>query len=150
VFGFTEEEKLKWRVDQERFEEIFNDKQTVIHTIQESSNNYGDFLFITASRGRDQGRICMTFYGLGLHEYRERWVYDEWFWYQANPTPELLCEEIDKGEVDEQIKQRWDKIHPHIRLDTQTERGRLFEFLADLTDEDGGLAELEDLDAWHR
>ena len=146
AFGFTEYERLRWRVDQERFEEILKDESTLIHTIQESSNNYGDFLFITTSRGGDQGRICMTFYGLGLHEYRERWIYDEWFWYQANPTPDLLCEEIDKGEVEDQLKQRWDKIHPHISLDTQTERGRLFEFLADLTDEDGALAELEDLE----
>jgi hypothetical protein len=31
--------------------------------------------------------------------------------------------------------------------DTQTERGRLFEILADITDEDGALAEMEDLES---
>ena len=32
-------------------------------------------------------------------------------------------------------------------LDTQTERGRIFEILADLTDEDSALAEMEDLES---
>jgi hypothetical protein len=37
-------------------------------------------------------------------------------------------------------------IQPNIRPDTQTERGKLFELLADLTDEDGALTELQDIE----
>jgi hypothetical protein len=37
-------------------------------------------------------------------------------------------------------------IKPDIRHDTQTNRGKLFEMLADLTDEDGALAELQNLE----
>ena len=70
IFGFIEKERLYWRVNQERFDEIIGDEQTTIHKVHESSNMYGEFLFITTSRPGDQGRITMTFYGLGFHEHR--------------------------------------------------------------------------------
>ena len=44
------------------------------------------------------------------------------------------------------IQQRLENIQPCTGVDTQTERGDLFE-LADLTGEDGALAEIEDLGA---
>jgi hypothetical protein len=65
VFGLTEQERLYWRVNQKRFDEILDDDQTTIHKIQESSNAFGEFLFITTSRPGVQSRIAMTFYGLG-------------------------------------------------------------------------------------
>ncbi len=146
VFGLTENEALSWRVDQQRFEEIINDDPTIIHEIKDSSNTFGEFLFVTASRLGHQGRICMTFYGQGFHEYRERWLVDEWFWYQAIARTDLLREKIPKGEAQEILKRHWENIKHHIRLDTQTERGRLFETLADLTDDDGALAEFQDFE----
>jgi len=145
-FDFTEQEKLRWRVDSNRFEEILSDERTQIHTIAESSNTFGEFLFVTTSRSGHQGRICMTFYGHGFHEYRERWLIDEWFWYQATAHTDLLSEKIPKGGAKERLQGHWDKIKPHVRLDTQTERGRLFEMLADLTDDDGALAEFQDFE----
>ncbi len=42
------------------------------------------------------------------------------------------------------LKQRQEEIAPEIRLDTQSERGRLFEQLADLTDDDAAYSEMED------
>jgi hypothetical protein len=146
VFGLAEEERLSWRVNQERFQEILDDSATLIHKIKESSNNYGEFLFVTTSRQGDQGRVFMTFYGYGYHEYRERWITDEWFWYQANPLQDLLSQRIEKEEAQELLQERVERIQPDIRPDTQTERGKLFELLADLTDEDGALAELEDIE----
>ena len=44
----------------------------------------------------------MTFYGLGFHEHRERWITDEWFWYQANLTPELYSKQLSREEVQSQ------------------------------------------------
>jgi len=146
VFGLTEEEALSWRVDQERFEEIFNDDQTIIHEIKDSSNNFGEFLFVTTSRPGDKGRIGMTFYGMGYHEYRERWISDEWFWYQANIFPNLKRQKLEKEDAHQLLQERMEIINPHIRPDTQTERGKLFEMLADLTDEDGALAEMQDIE----
>jgi hypothetical protein len=147
TFGLTEKEHLYWRVSQERFKNILEDGQTMIHKIMESNNNFGEFLFVTASRPGNKGRIAMTFYGLGYHEYRERWLTDEWFWYQAEFQTEMLEKPLEKTEAEKLIQQRRDQIAPEIPLHDQTERGQFFELLADLTDEDGALAEMEDLDA---
>jgi hypothetical protein len=149
VYGFTEKECLYWRVSQERFDTILHDELTVIHNIQESSNNYGEFIFVTTSRQSDQRRTGMTFFGLGFHEYRERWFTNEWYWYQANIQPQMMGQQIPKDEVDELLKARLEIIEPYVDSSSQSERGRLFELLADLTDEDGALAELQDLgDDW--
>ena len=48
-FGLTEKEQLFWRVSTKRFEEILKDERTIIHDIKESSNEFGDFLFVTTS-----------------------------------------------------------------------------------------------------
>jgi hypothetical protein len=145
VFGLTEREALYWRVSKERIDKLLDDDQTLIHEIKESSNSFGEFMFITTSRPGEKGRIYMTFYGLGYHEYRERWITEEWYWYQANPHPELIRQQLYKEEAQELLKERMEDIRPDIRPDTQTERGKLFEMLADLTDEDGALAELQDI-----
>ena len=48
------------------------------------------------------------------------------------------------------LKARLESIEPYLDASIQSDRGRLFELLADLTDEDGALAELQDLgDDWH-
>ena len=146
IFGLTEKEQLNWRVSQERFQTILEDKQTQVHEIKDSDNNYGDFLFVTTSRPGVQGRICMTFYGLGYHEYRERWITDEWFWYQSNLTPELQGKNLTQEEVQSILGKRRDSITADIGSTLQTDRGRFFELMADFTDEDGALAEIEDLD----
>jgi len=146
VFGFTEKERLCGRVSQERFEALLNDKRTRIHEIKPSTNSFGEFLFVTVSRAGDQGWISMTFYGLGFHEYRERWFTHEWFWYQANSHPTRMRQNIPKDETLELICQRKENIQPDVRLDMQTDRGRLFETLADLTDDDGALAEFQDFE----
>lgn len=147
VFGFTEREALNWRVSQERFQELFQDERTQVHEIHTSHNNYGEFLFLTASRPAEGSRICMTFYGLGYHEHRERWITEEWFWFQANSYPELLNRQIAKEEAQERLQKRLEEIQPYVGSEDQSEHGRLFELLADLTDEDGALAEMEDLES---
>ena len=145
VYGFTEKECLYWRVSHDRFTAILDDDQTMIHQIQESSNNYGDFLFVTTSRQGRSGRISMTFFGMGFHEFRERWFTNEWYWYQSNFQPNLLQERMSKEEAQELIQQRLEDIRPEITETNQSERGRLFEMLADLTDEDGAWTEMQDM-----
>jgi hypothetical protein len=88
----------------------------------------------------------VTFWGLGYHEYRERWFTDEWFWYRAFSRPELLEQTVDKATARQLLEERRESIRPHMGSQRQSDRGRLFEILAELTDEDGALAELEDLD----
>ena len=146
VYGFTEQERLRWRISHARLLAILADEQTMIHHVNESLNNYGDFLFVTTSRESQTGRVSMTFYGLGFHEYREHWFTDEWYWYQARFQPEMLKDRLTKKAAEELIQQRLADIRPEITDTVQSERGRLFELLADLTDEDGAWAELQDLE----
>jgi len=44
------------------------------------------------------------------------------------------------------LQQRLESISPYVRQETQTGLGRMFEMLADLTDEDGAYIELEDME----
>ena len=53
---------------------------------------------------------------------------------------------MSKEEAQELIQQRLEDIRPEITEINQSERGRLFEMLADLTDEDGALAEMQDME----
>jgi hypothetical protein len=132
-------------MNQERFSELLEDEQTTVHSAEESENNYGEFLFVTASRLGTGQRICMTFYGLGFHEYRERWFTDEWFWYQTPSFREVIVHIVPKEEAQAIIQQRLESISPYVKSGTQSARGRLFEMLANLTDEDGAYAELQEL-----
>ncbi len=145
VYGFTERERLWERITDERFNAIIADEQTAVHQIELSTNNYGEFLFVATSRGVGDRRACITFFGLGLHEYRERWITDEWFWYRANGLPEVLRREIAKEEVEAILRERRAEIAGYASQHTQSGRGKLFEMLADLLDEDGAISEIEDL-----
>jgi hypothetical protein len=89
----------------------------------------------------------MTFYGLGYHEHRERWITKEWFWYQANVFPNMTQQIIDKEKVKEMVRQRLESISPYASQHNQSRRGKVFDMLADLTDDDGALAEMEDLES---
>jgi len=145
VFDISEAEVARWRVTDEKLGEILTNPNTTTHTIKMSTNTFGEFMFITASRGTGQHRICMTFYGLGYHEYRERWINREWFWYQSQESSVEIQNKIPGEEISQKIDQRLAEISPNISKNTQTDLGRMFEALADMTDDDAALAEMQDL-----
>jgi hypothetical protein len=145
VYGFTGREQLWDRITDDRFNSIIADEQTQIHQIELSSNNYGEFLFVATSRGAGDRRVSVTFFGLGYHDYRERWIADEWFWYRANEFPELLKRQVRKEEAQEVLRQRRAEIASYTGQQTQSKRGKLFEMVADLTDDDGAISEMEDM-----
>lgn len=64
-FGFTERERLFDKVSHARFLEFLDDPKTKVHRIEESTNSYGEYLFVTVSRPGTKKRILVTFYGLG-------------------------------------------------------------------------------------
>lgn len=145
IFGFTEHERLIDRVSHERLISILDHEASTVHRVELSSNSYGEFLFITLSRQAEDRRICVSFFGLGLHEFRERWLINEWHWYHTNAFPDLMAQEVEKGEAKEQIQQRLEEVRSYAHSQEQTGRGKLFEMLANLTDDDGAISELEDL-----
>ena len=46
------------------------------------------------------------------------------------------------------LKQREEEVAAYATEDNQSERGRLFEVLADMGDDDAALTEIEDLEDW--
>jgi hypothetical protein len=152
AFGFTERERLTWRVSEERFRALLEDERAVIHSVELSANNYGEFLFVTLSLPEQADQpvgeraSVVTFWGLGYHEYRERWITSEWFWYRAFSRPELLAQSVDRATTRQLLEERREDIRPDVGRTQQSERGKLFEMLADLTDEDGAYTEMQDLD----
>ena len=144
-FGFTESEILFYRITHKRFLEILQDPKNKIHTVEDSGNTYGEFLFITISRDNYERQLMVTFYGLGFHEYRDRWFTDEWHWYPTFTNPESCKGEISKDDAVRQVEVRREEILPYADKATQSEAGHFFEILADLTDDDGAIAEFDDL-----
>ena len=109
----------------------------------------GEFVFVTVSWPLENKRELWTLFGYGYHEYRERWYTNEWHFYRNHPFPETLEQRVSREETEEMLQTRRDEIAPYTREDRQTGRGRLFERLADLTDDDGAIAEIDDLgDLW--
>ena len=148
-FAFSEAEKLMERISTNRLKMLLDDQGTTIHKAEVSSNSYGEFLFIMISCRQAEKQQVLTFYGYGLHEYRERWFTDEWAWYESQAFPETLEAHLTRQEIEELLQARHDEIAPYAAETTQTGRGRLFEALAELTDDDAAIAEMDDLgDLW--
>lgn len=145
AYGLTDREQLFDRVSHKRLEALLADEQTSVHEVKLDTNNFGEFLFISTSRAAGEQRVYITFYGAGFHEYRERWITGEWFWYRANPLSKEEEQTLPKDEVQALIRERQEEIAAYAGQDTQSKRGKLFEMLADLLDEDGAVSELEDM-----
>ena len=139
IYGLTDEEASCLRVTDDRLKEILATPDTTPRTLKLSTNMFGEFLFLTTSRGVGPESVYMTFYGLGYHKYRERWISDEWFWYQSNESAVDFSTPISGEEVIDQLEQRLTEISPNLDKDTQTERGRKFEHFAELFDDDAAL-----------
>lgn len=148
-FGFTAKEILWDRLSHQRFEAILQDEATTLHRVEVSTNAFGEFLFISISRPIDSGFASVTFFGLGYHEGRDRWISDEWFWYENHLRPEDSSQEQFTIEVVEAIiQERRAFVQEQAGQHTQSEQGKLFDMVADLTDDDGAMIEIEDLSDW--
>lgn len=147
-FGFTERERVFDKVSHARFLEFLDDPKTKVHRIEESTNSYGEYLFVTVSRPGSKKRILVTFYGLGYHEYREKWIAEDWYWYESVQSSLIAQLTIARDEAKRIIEERYREVKAYAQQDTQTRQGQLFEMLADLTDEDGAWAEMQDMPSW--
>ncbi len=144
AFAFTEREWLDERISDERFQTLLHDEQTVVHQIEVSTNNYGEFLFVTMSRRASMDRAFVTFWGLGFHEQRERWFTGEWRFYETQQFRHQIPQKISPEDAQMLIQDRRDQIAPDVTPLNQSKRAKLFEILADMTDEDDAYSEIED------
>lgn len=143
-FELSKNEQLFERVSNLRFEQLIFNPNTTIHEVKIDANNYGEFLFVTVSRANRNSREVLTFWGLGLHEHRDRLIQDEWFYYKAHSFSEKIKKALSIDEAQALIRQRQNEIKGS-KQQVQSSMGALFEMLADLTDDDGALSELEDM-----
>ena len=144
-FEPTEQEKLYDRVSHPRFMALVAQDDVSVHEVTETTNAFGEFLFVTlSSQAKPPGHL-LTFFGLGYHEQRERWITEYWQWYESHRKAEQLGI-MSKREALEKIKAREELVRSlAAEADPPSRRGRLYSLLAYLTDEDGALAEMEDL-----
>lgn len=147
-YGFRGREKLVEHLSHDRFMDLMLRDDTHIHDVHVSENSYGEFLFVTAARPVKDVPQRLTFFGLGYHVHRDRWMDDNWFWYE--PSTDAASKAIEKVEFEQIIAQRRHEVLIDSRGHQQSKRGQVFEFIADLTDDDGALAELEDNEDWER
>jgi hypothetical protein len=142
VFGLTESEDLYDVVSDTRFRELLERPDIDVVDAHIDSNSFGEYLFVTLRRQHNGQTFCISCYGLGFHEQREQWIIDHWRWYSANLRSGIP---LSKQRVLETIQQRRVDILPEApHAEASSQRALLFAFVADLTDEDGALSELED------
>jgi hypothetical protein len=144
-FQFTEKEQLDDRISRARFMALVDDPNVDVNDIKVSTNAFGEFMFVTLSCRTKPGSEPLTFYGLGYHEQRERWITGYWRWYESIFDAKELGV-IPKSEAKAQIQEREDFTRAGAATSPiPSQRAQLYSLMAHLTDEDGALTELEDL-----
>lgn len=142
AFGLTEREDLYDLVRDARFRELLQRQDIDVVEAHVDTNSFGEYLFVTLRRQHHGQTYCISCYGLGFHEQREQWITDHWRWYSANVRTGIP---LSKQRILETIQQRKDEITPDaLQLEAPSQRALLFSLIADLTDEDGALSELND------
>jgi hypothetical protein len=128
----------------ERLVTLLQDERTTLHEVKLSINEFGEFLFMTLSRPTHIGRrvSAITCDSLGFHQYRDRWIYREWFWQRAPLFPEVLERTVEKAAATQQIWERVAASRPQFSH-VQSERGKWFEAVAESRGETAALAEWE-------
>lgn len=147
LFGLNEKEDLYNSVNDRRFSDFVRDERTQIHSVKVDGNTFGEFLFVTLSREANSKRIYMTFWGLGYHDQREQWITDSWRWYETTPiSAQEADSSLSKARTQTQIEARRREVLEQVDNTPPSQRALFFAMLADLTDEDGALTEMEDLE----
>ncbi len=155
-FAFSESEWLSDQITHARFLRLLHDPDTQVLALKESTNSYGEFLFVTVvgvmptvtrpSLAGD-GRFTLTFWGLGFHDVRECYLLDLWRFHEAQLVDEA-APALNKAQCLQQIEARRAQCQADAAtLPAPSSRAAAFAFFAELGDEDGALTELEDLEA---
>ena len=130
---------LYYTIPHSKFINILQDSQ--IKRVSIGYNNYGEFMFINFSFKDHYYQA----YSLGLHEYRNKIIKNYWYIWELGCNEEIGKKpNIPYKEVLEKIEKRKkeiEKIKP-IENDMAT---MLYNIVADLTDEDSALVELENI-----
>ena len=146
-FAFTETETRDERLTHERFIALLDMRGAQVHSVQINTNNYGEFLFVIVSLPAPDGaRLYRTFWGLGFHEARERWMSEYWRWYDSQFYARRPSHALDKTYARVLIDERRIWVLAESAVNTPpSARAQLFAVFAGETDDDGATTMLEDL-----
>src|SRR5688572_28166803 len=117
-FSLSENERLFDRVSDKRFQKLVFDSQTTIHEVKVDTNRFGEFLFVTVSRVKGQSREILTFWGLGLHEHRERWLTEEWRFHETYSISNRLDKQLSHETAKQLIQERRNEIQEDVEEQT--------------------------------
>lgn len=121
---------------------IVNDGHTRIIRTSYDSNNYGEFIFVTIAD--PDTKFALDFYGRGYHEYRGIYYYD-WCG-SVNMHNEIFYKDKWQADLRDEfydLLETYPAPYPKPKPDKQQQ---LFAVLADMTDDDGAITEMEDYD----
>jgi len=139
--GLTENESLFSRISDDRLKEIVRENTVV--SCKVDSNSYGRFLFVKVKVEKDGEIGLITFYGLGWHEYRDKYFVDVWHHYtDYNIYDDMDLEPISTERVLEKVEKRRTEIEERAKGHNQSKDGKLFSQVADLGDDDGAYSML--------
>lgn len=153
LFAFTADERLNRTLSHARLLALLAQPGATVLRVREDENAFGRFLFVTLrvktvleSAPEPQ---ALTFWGLGYHEARERWLTEPWTWHETTHQPATdEYEALDVAQARALIDARLAYCQSEAAASpAPSARAQLFALVADLTDEDGALCELEDLEA---
>ena len=133
----TEKEKLFDRVSHERLIEFINNRKNKIVDFKRDSNSYGEFLFVTLQFPQD---LYMTFYGAGFDDNRDKYILDYWRFYDGSKKEGNFKKKKVLSEIETERK----NLEALTKDHKQSLGGKIFSIVADLTDEDGAIAEFDD------
>lgn len=144
-FDFSDHERLFTRVTHQRVIGFLQERNTSLYSAHVSQNDYGEFLFVTAQRPTENEPQVVTFFGLGLHEYRDRYLVDEWWWYESRPDPRRGEQErASRKHILQMMDARYKEIEALAQAHQQSRAGEVFDLIADESDDDSVLADYRD------
>jgi hypothetical protein len=108
-----------------------------------SSNSYGEFCFLDISTTKG---LVVSVWGLGYHEMREQYVTSFEINY-ADFKEEILAQPtINKANLIRFLEKRKADDEVYYGKPAKSNEAKLFSLLADYTDDDAALTEMEDMD----
>jgi hypothetical protein len=141
-FGITESENLWDKIRGfERLMQLVN-KADRISQCMRSTNSYGEWRFITLWIDKEQ----LTLYGHGEHDYRAMIYGDTWFICNHNDYEQDYHSgaNLNIYQVTEELMREHKHDYPKdLKSEFASDESDLFNEIADLTDDDGAISELD-------
>jgi len=142
---FNEEENLWSSLSYDRIKEILLRPEIRVLSFSLSENSYGRFWFLTIDTKDSRDKI--VFHGLGHHELRNRYILDKFDYYCPCKFPEEKIDVLDKDTIINKLEAEYVKFKRYCQANPleRDSHDKMFEQLADMSDDDAALSMMEDM-----